>query len=68
MEDNAFVYRSMYHEHLQHWLKFFPPSQLLVLPSEALFEQQSIGAAFLAWNWAPPVADVFFFLAIKTNK
>ena len=46
MEDNAFVYRSMYHEHLQHWLKYFPPTQLLVLPSEALFEPQSISAAF----------------------
>ena len=34
MEDHAFVYRSIYHEHLQQWLRFYPPAQLLVLPSE----------------------------------
>ena len=45
MEDSAFVYRSMYHEHLQHWLRFFPASQLLVLPSEALFDQATIKQA-----------------------
>ena len=45
MEDAAFVYRSMYHDHLQHWLKFLPPAQLLVLPSEALFAQQTIQPA-----------------------
>ena len=47
MEDGAFVYRSMYHEHLQHWLKFLPPSQLLVLPSEELFEQATIQPAMV---------------------
>ena len=45
MEDAAFVYRSIYHDHLQHWLKFLPPAQLLVLPSEALFDQQTIQPA-----------------------
>ena len=45
MEDGAFVYRSIYHEHLQHWLKFLPPAQLLVLPSEALFDEQIIQPA-----------------------
>ena len=45
MEGAAFVYRSMYHDHLQHWLKFLTPAQLLVLPSEALFDQQTIQPA-----------------------
>ena len=31
----SYIYRSIYFEHLQGWLKFYPPSQLLVLPSEA---------------------------------
>ena len=42
MEDAAFVYRSMYHEHLQHWLKFYAPAQLLVLASESFFEPTTI--------------------------
>ncbi|KAL1499320.1 hypothetical protein AB1Y20_011528 [Prymnesium parvum] len=37
MEDHAFIYRSVYHEHLQQWLRHYPAAQLLVLPSEALF-------------------------------
>ena len=37
MEDHAYIYRSIYVEHLQSWLRFYPPSQLLVLPSESLF-------------------------------
>eukprot|EP00965_Chrysotila_dentata_P064815 2148622-Pleurochrysis_carterae.AAC.1 len=45
MEDNAYVYRSMYAEHLSTWLRFFPPEQLLVLASEALFDGATIGAA-----------------------
>ena len=27
MEDHAFIFRSLYHEHLQQWLRFFPPGQ-----------------------------------------
>jgi hypothetical protein len=41
LEDHAFVYRSVYVEHVQVWLKFYPPSQLLVLPSEALFDDSA---------------------------
>ncbi len=45
LEDRAFVYRSLYAEHLQGWLAFLPASQLLVLPSEALFDDSTrIGA------------------------
>jgi hypothetical protein len=38
MEDNMFIYRSMYVEHLTRWLKFYTPDSLLVIPSEALKE------------------------------
>ena len=58
MEDGAFVYRSIYHEHLQHWLKFLPPAQLLVLPSEALFDEQTI---------QPAMARLARFLGLPAN-
>jgi hypothetical protein len=45
MEDTAYVYRSIYVEHLQNWLKYYPPSQLLVLPSEALFDGRTRAAS-----------------------
>ena len=38
MENAAYVYRSVYHEHLQNWLRHYEPAQLLVLASEALFD------------------------------
>ena len=38
MEDSAYVYRSIYAEHLHAWLRYYPASQLLVMPSEALFD------------------------------
>lgn len=56
MEDVAYLYRSIYVEHLQNWLKFYPPSQLLVLPSEALFADKSrppAMAAFAAFLGVP---------------
>ena len=49
MEDHAYVYRSVYVEHLQGWLKHYPPSQLLVLPSEVLFGDASRAAAMSAF-------------------
>jgi hypothetical protein len=45
LEDRAFVYRSLYVEHLQGWLTYFAPTQLLVLPSESLFEDRPRVAA-----------------------
>ncbi len=36
MEDNMFIYRSMYVEQLNRWLKVYPTSSLLVIPSEHL--------------------------------
>ena len=42
MEDHAFIYRSIYHEHLQQWLRFYPATQMLVLPSEAFFSPATI--------------------------
>ena len=36
MEDSTFVWRSMYSEHLQRWLKVYPPESMLVVPSEHL--------------------------------
>jgi len=49
MEDHAYVYRSIYVEHLQSWLRFYPPSQLLVLPSESLFADATRAAAMAAF-------------------
>ena len=49
MEDSSYIYRSIYFEHLQGWLKFYPPSQLLVLPSEALFDDHMRLAAMKAF-------------------
>jgi hypothetical protein len=46
MEDNAYVYRSMYAQHLSNWLRHFPPSQLLLLPSEAVFAPASVETQF----------------------
>lgn len=46
MEDNAYVYRSMYAQHLSNWLRHFPPGQLLILPSEAVFALASVEAQF----------------------
>jgi len=41
MEDKNFIWRSMYVDHLQRWLKVYPPEAMLVLPSEALKESGS---------------------------
>jgi len=49
MEDHAYIYRSIYVEHLQSWLRFYPPSQLLVLPSESLFADATRAAAMAAF-------------------
>jgi len=38
MEDNLFIYRSMYVEHLSKWLKVFSPEAMLVVPSEHMKE------------------------------
>ena len=45
MEDASYVYRSIYHEHLQNWLRHYEPTQLLVLASEALFDPAGAKAA-----------------------
>ena len=49
MEDAAYVYRSIYVEHLQTWLRQYPPNQLLVLPTEALKDGNTRSAAFSAF-------------------
>ena len=49
MEDGSYIYRSIYVEHLQNWLKFYPPNQLLVLPSEALFDDGTRPPAMAAF-------------------
>jgi len=41
MEDSTFVWRSMYSEHLQRWLKVYPPESMLVVPSEHLKEPKT---------------------------
>ena len=41
MEDQTYVWRSMYVDHLQKWLKVFPPEAMLVVPSEALKQASS---------------------------
>ena len=41
MEDKNFIWRSMYADHLQRWLKVYPPDAMLVVPSEALKEVKS---------------------------
>jgi len=38
MEDSTFVWRSMYSDHLQRWLKVYPAESMLVVPSDALKE------------------------------
>lgn len=56
MEDTAYVFRTVYVEHLQGWLRFYPPSQLLVLPSESLFDDKArppTMAAFAAFLGLP---------------
>lgn len=44
MEDSTFVWRSMYSEHLQRWLKVYPPESMLVVPSEHLKEPKTFKA------------------------
>ena len=41
MEDQTYVWRSMYVDHLQKWLKVFPAESMLVVPSEKLKEASS---------------------------
>ena len=41
MEDQTFLWRSMYSEHLARWLKVYPPSAMLVVPSEDLKEPKT---------------------------
>ena len=36
MEDQTYIWRSMYVDHLQKWLKVFPPESMLIVPSESL--------------------------------
>jgi len=36
MEGQLFVYRSMYSEHLNKWLKVYPAHQMLIIPSEKM--------------------------------
>ena len=40
MED-LYIWRSMYVDHLQKWLRVYPPEAMLVVPSEALKEASS---------------------------
>jgi len=44
MEDSTFLWRSMYSEHLQRWLKVYPPESMLVIPSEHLKEPKTFKA------------------------
>ena len=44
MEDNSYLYRSLYAEHLRAWMRHYQPSQLLVLASESLFTRQGLEA------------------------
>jgi len=66
MEDGAYVYRSMYVEHVAVWLSYFPPEQLLVLPSEPLFERATVEAqmsrlaAFLGLDYGETNKEVLF--------
>lgn len=39
--EEAYLWRSMYVDHMQRWLKVYPPEAMLVVPSEALKEAQS---------------------------
>jgi len=39
--EEMYVWRSMYVEHLQRWLKVYPPESMLIVPSEALKEAPS---------------------------
>merc|ERR1711998_641189 len=41
MEDKNFIWRSMYVDHVQRWLKVYPPEAMLIVPSEALKESDS---------------------------
>jgi len=41
MEELTFVWRSMYVDHLQKWLKVYPPEAMLVVPSESLKEAKT---------------------------
>ena len=41
MEDRNFIWRSMYVDHVQRWLKVYPPEAMLIVPSEALKEAES---------------------------
>jgi len=41
MEDKNYIWRSMYVDHLQRWLKVYPPEAMLIVPSEALKEGDS---------------------------
>jgi len=44
MEDQLFVYRSMYVEHISRWLRVYPPEALMVLASEHLKEAKDLKA------------------------
>jgi len=41
MEDKNYIWRSMYVDHLQRWLKVYPPESMLVVPSEKLKDAKS---------------------------
>ena len=43
MEEQTFVWRSMYVDHLQRWLKVYPPESMLIVPSESLKEVRGLG-------------------------
>jgi len=44
MEDQAYVWRSMYVDHLQKWIKVYPPESMLIVPSDSLKEANSFKA------------------------
>jgi len=56
----------MYAEHLSNWLSYYPPKQLLVLPSEAFFAPTGIEAqmrrlaVFLGLGYAATNKEVPF--------
>lgn len=57
---HAYLARGLYADQLEHWLKFFPKEQLLVLSAEKFFKEPSLDrvCAFLgipAWSGDPTV-------------
>ena len=73
--EEMYLWRSMYADHLQRWLKVYPPESMLVVPSEALKEATSFShvmerfAALLGLPRAgPEVNSKLIFKASPASK